>query len=347
MDRAAFLAERLTGIGGSDIHHLFSLEPYGCALKLWREKRGDPPDYPVVESGPMRRGNKMEPLIADEYAEATGRRLEARPLARHPEHRWAIVHVDRVIHCDCRPDPGVLEVKSVGREMFSRVKRDGMPDAYILQAQHGMWVTGCQWGAFAVHCADNWQLLHWDVERDDDMIGMIQSAGEGMWRSVLAGDAPERLDPGDKRCQRCEYRTSCQGRAMLDLCKDDGSEVQVDPRLEEVVSEYLEAHGIVEEAEALLAGVREKLEAAIGDRTAVECRGGRVYWRPQTSMRMDAKELAKSYDRLVAAYKAAGAELIRVSISHQIEVAVPTFDPPTADKFKKASVSRPLRVFPL
>lgn len=313
-DRAAFFAERSTGIGGSDIHHLFSLPPYGCALKLWREKSGQPPDYPRDESGPMRRGNALEPIIADEYARTTGRRVETRGVIRDPDHPELLVHVDRVVQYGSMP-PGVLEIKSVGRDMLAKLKREGMPDAYILQLQHGMLCTGYTWGSFAVHCADNWQLIWWDVARDEDIIADIRREGQEFWRRVQAGDPPEALPAGDKRCQRCEYRTSCHGQALLALCAGDGGDVEQDPAIAGVVAEYVEARDIAEEADALVSAARERLEAALGDRTAVDTPGARVYWRPQTSMRWDTKALERAHPELVA-------------------------------KFKRPSVSRPLRVYP-
>jgi len=325
-DRAAFLAERQTGIGGSDVHHLFRLPPYGCALKLWREKTGQAPDYPRDESGPMRRGQKLESIIADEYAAATGRRVETRGLIRHPEHPEMLVHIDRAVyshdrlveigHNESDFQPGVLEIKSVGRDMLAKLKREGMPDAYILQLQHGMLCTGYQWGSFAVHCADNWQLIWWDVDRDEEIIGLVRDEVLAFWRSVQSGDPPDSLPAGDKRCQRCEYRTSCRGQALLDLCagSDDG-EVEHDPAIAAVVAEYVEARDIAEEADALVAAAREKLEAALGDRTAVDTPGARVYWRPQTSMRWDTRALERDKPELAA-------------------------------KYKWPSVSRPLRVYP-
>ena len=75
MNREQFLKERLTGLGGSDIHHLFYEKPYGCSRKLWYEKTSQQPDYPVIASNIMKRGNKLEQLIRDEYVLRTERKI--------------------------------------------------------------------------------------------------------------------------------------------------------------------------------------------------------------------------------------------------------------------------------
>jgi hypothetical protein len=41
-DKSTLIAERMTGLGGSDIHHLFGLEPNGCLRSLNYEKQAWP-----------------------------------------------------------------------------------------------------------------------------------------------------------------------------------------------------------------------------------------------------------------------------------------------------------------
>ena len=160
MTEEEFHAERRTGIGGSDIAALFNLG-YGCTLKLWRQKRGEVPDFAQRESGPMKLGKILEAFFAEEYTRLTGRTVRTEPVKRHELYPFMLVHVDRMIL-----DPsargsseGVLEVKALGREMFFKVKREGMIEDYVLQLQHGMLVHGSEWGEFAVGSRDSGELL--------------------------------------------------------------------------------------------------------------------------------------------------------------------------------------------
>lgn len=339
--RAAFLHERLSGLGGSDIASLFNIAPYGCARKLGYDKTEVPPDYPVDEKPIMRRGNKLEPIIAEEYAEITGRTVTTRDMQRHPQHKWAIVHVDRLVSVDQgRFWDRVLEIKSVGREVFSKIKREGMAEAYILQVQHGMWVCGKDLGAFAAHNADAWKLLHWDVERDDEMIRMIQEAGDEFWAKLQEGELAPRLEPDSKQCQTCPWRTTCQGEALIDSVKSDG-DIQFDLGMVDLVAELAEAREIYGEAEELFEAVKERVKAELGDRPAVEVPGYRVYFRPQTSMRLNEAKVKELMER----WNALASSLKEFSDPRNPMEQPQKLNPIRIEDLKAPSVSRPLRLF--
>lgn len=314
IEREEFLQERLGGIGGSDVAAVFGIG-WGCTKKLWLQKRSVTPDYPSEETGPMKLGTFLEPLAAGEYVARTGRAAVIEPLRRHPIADWAIVHTDRVLYDETRgglENPGVLEIKCLGRAMFAKTKREGLPEDYVLQLQHGMGVTGRTWGAFCVMSRDNGDLLHWDVEFDPNIWREIVDQGGMFWAQVENGPMPEALEPDDKRCQRCEYRRSCQGAALIQI---SGTEIDRDDALLPLLAEYDERKALFTEAESLLDETKEMLRTMMGDRGAVECAGDRkVYYRPQTRMLWDSKSLDAKHPELAA-------------------------------EFKKASVSRPLRIY--
>lgn len=66
--RAAFLAERRKGIGGSDCGAIVGLDPRRTRYGLWREKRGLP-DNDDGKPAARRRGNYLEAAILRRYAE--------------------------------------------------------------------------------------------------------------------------------------------------------------------------------------------------------------------------------------------------------------------------------------
>ena len=80
MDRTRF-------IGGSDLGHIVNAPPYGCARKLWYQKRGVQPDYEIEFRGHLIRGTKLEPLIVEEYQARTGRKVR-RTGSRFGEEDW-------------------------------------------------------------------------------------------------------------------------------------------------------------------------------------------------------------------------------------------------------------------
>jgi len=294
MDREQFLKERLTGLGGSDIHHLFNAEPYGCARKLWYEKTEQEPDYPVVASNVMKRGNKLEQLIRDEYSEITERKIRrVNRMITNDRLPWAMCHLDaEIVSIDDR-GTGILECKSVGRPMYYKIKDDGIPDSWIFQMQHYLLTTDRQWGSYAILWADNWEFIHFDIEADKELQHSIVEAGESFWRKVENGPAPERLDAKDKRCSNCEFRNTCQGEQLMKLAKVESDDIPFDDSLDVLMGEYATLKDLQQEAAELLDGKKREIQETLGDRVLVDCTGFRIYYKPIESTRLKSSALKK------------------------------------------------------
>lgn len=342
VNREAWLAERKLGIGGSDVASVFNTE-YGCRLRLWRDKRNETPDFPSEENDVMQIGNLLEDFFARKYGNVTRSNVVARKRpAVHKKYPWMRVNVDRMIHLDIngqdKGKPGVLEIKSVGRGQFYKIKREGLPEAYLLQEQHAMEVTGTNWGAFAIGCRDNGALEHFRVEKDTTLTEVIIAEEASFWKQVETGDMPARLDPSDSRCQRCEYRRSCQGDALLEAMPERNGEIERDERLFPILNELIGRKELLKQAEQLVEESEEVLKTELCDRQAVEVGDNKVYWRPQDNKRGDFKALAATYDELLLVVQLAakaGVSLLPEDIERQ-------FHP--SDAHMKRYQTRPLRI---
>ena len=317
MDREEFLKQRKEGLGGSDIQHLFNEAPYGCARKLWYDKTNHHVDYPVIESNVMTRGHKLEQLIRDEYAEQTGRKIRrVNRLIRHKKYEWAACNLDaEILSVDARLT-GVLECKSVGRGMYYKILQEGIPSSWILQLQHYLFVTGRKFGSFAVLWADNWEFIYFDVNRDDELIDLIIKEGDKFWRKVQNGPSPDRLDPKDKRCGRCEFRNSCQGTHLLELVNGNEEEIPFDDSYDTLMKELVDLQELSDEAVRLVADKKTEIKDKLGDNVIMECTGYRMYYKPVESTRLKNAAIKKD-------------------------------DPEIYDKYSYKSISRPFRVKPI
>ena len=83
------------GIGGADMAALVGLSRWKSPLDVWAQKLGLVEK--VVQNEPMKWGVLLEPLIAREYAERTGRRLRKIANPRHPKHNWMTAQIDRLV----------------------------------------------------------------------------------------------------------------------------------------------------------------------------------------------------------------------------------------------------------
>ncbi len=291
----------MNALGGSDIHHLLNIEPYGCKRYLWYDKMGEEPDYPILNTGAIKRGNKLEDIILKEYQEVTGNIV--RRVFKTIEHKdlyWAKVHLDGEIikHTN---GPGVLECKSVGQSMYNKIKSEGIPMSWYVQVQHMLFVTGRSWASIAVLWAENWEFLYFDQVRDDVMISAIEKNGNAFWSVVENGPTPERLDPKDKRCGRCPFRTTCQGEALLKSVGDN-DDIEHDANITPYINELVELEQVVIEANALITAKKDHIKELIGDRPIVDCDGYRLHYKPVVTNRINTKKLKSEKPEIFDAY---------------------------------------------
>jgi putative phage-type endonuclease len=191
-DRESWLAERQTGIGGSDAAAALGLSPYKTPFELWLEKTGRAEAENLDEVERVRFGNIMEAPIADEYARRYGVKLRRRnQILRNPAYPWMLANVDRMI-VDQRCG---LECKNVDAYAYrmgdwGEPLTDEVPEAYLLQCEHYLIVTGFDAWHLAA-CVGGNRLVTYIIRRDAALEEMIVEGEHAFWQSVESGEAPE------------------------------------------------------------------------------------------------------------------------------------------------------------
>lgn len=194
--RQAWLAERRTGLGASDVAAIFGVSPYKSALALYHEKRGDI-EVPIAEQEALYWGRVLQDPIAVRYAHETRRGLEITDpyaIRRHPTHPHILATLDAIgtpqtnAEPTPAPGPGVVEIKNAG--FFKREEwRDEPPLVFLIQAQHQMFVTGTQWASVAALVGGT-QFFWADISRHDGFIERLVTACNVFWARVQNGDPP-------------------------------------------------------------------------------------------------------------------------------------------------------------
>ncbi len=293
MDRRGF-------IGASEAHHVFNAPPFGCSRYLYLNKRGVTPDYPFYGNKDTERGKGMEDIIAKIYSETTGRKVRrARHTYTHEKYPFMGGHIDRHL-----TGGGILEIKCPAQRGFGIIKREGLPDAYILQMQFYLMITRKKWGAFAIFWADGWELLHFDVERDDDLIAKIEEECITFWEFLKDDDYPYRLHHTDRRCQNCPYRIRCQQEYVYkDLDHETPAEVAEDTKLDTILSEYQEVKDMYDEACAIFDLHKQRVKDYLADKTAVKTPRAVIHYRPVQTERLNTGKLKAEYPDIYEACK--------------------------------------------
>jgi predicted phage-related endonuclease len=288
MTETQLLADRATGIGGSDIASVLGIG-YGCALRLYRSKRQEVPDYPREETAAMELGKLLEPWVAKKFAEKHGYPIREVGVKRSVKYPFLMVHADR-IYQKASGEPCVLEIKAVGSRVFYQAKREGLPIDYLCQLQFGMGLWNTAFGSFALCNRDTGEILDWEHKFDREMVKIARDRAIQLWQNIEAANPPARLSPEDPRCSHCEYRKSCQGNALIHI--DAKAKMENDESLRPLLKEYEDRKAEFEIAEEALETQKELVKNAMGDRVAVACGDSKIYYRPQTRTTWAAEEMA-------------------------------------------------------
>ena len=191
-DRDAWLAERRTGIGGSEVAALFGEHPFVSRLDLYRRKVGEFDEEP--QNLQMLRGQMLEPIAAERYEQETGRQTRRQPLRRHPVHDFLICSVDRQILAGDDNETGPLELKVPGYQVFTEIRRQGLRPYMLLQGQHEALVWDYDYTGFGILHADSFKLLHFDVEADPEVQTQIIEAAGNFWNDHVIPRKPPQDD---------------------------------------------------------------------------------------------------------------------------------------------------------
>lgn len=290
--REEWLEERRKGLGGSDtpVILLGERHPFTTPRELWEEKLGL--RAPKEETPAMRRGKKMEDLIAQEYAEITGRKVRrVNRTIRNNLHPWMLGNVDREIIGMKGRGVGILEIKCLGLRSFSMVKREGIPSYTQIQLQHYLEADKKKWGSFAIFNAELWELIWLDVDRDEGIISDIISKGSAFWELVQ-----KRIPPDEGQGEKKLIFTDLPPlQTDSELVKIDGDEWA------EAVQEYRMSREILEEAKGLKEGAEEKLKAimSLAGASVAEGAGLRAYWKEREgNLSFDHKGFGKAHPEL-------------------------------------------------
>ena len=78
VDEGEWLEQRKKGIGGSEASMVMGINPWKSKLELWNEKVTQQANIDATKQLMFKIGHTLEPIIAEEYANETGRKLEER-----------------------------------------------------------------------------------------------------------------------------------------------------------------------------------------------------------------------------------------------------------------------------
>jgi putative phage-type endonuclease len=297
--RTAWLAERKTGIGGSDIAALLGLSPYKTPLQLWLDKTGrseEQHDVDTIER--MYWGTVLEDAVARRYSEETETRVQRiNGLLRHPEVPFAIASIDRAVisgNSRARFEDGrvkgaikVLECKTAhalarNGANWGAPGTDEVPESYWLQ---------CQWylGIAALPVADlavlfgGQKFAIYTIAADADLFaGLLDETNTWWLRHIVADTPPEPTTEDDARRL---WKSHVAGREKI-----------VDVTVADAVTELAATNAGIKALEQQAQACRDRITTAFGDAESITYMGRRLAtWKAnRDGHKTDWKEVAAS-----------------------------------------------------
>ena len=276
MNNEQFHAERLIGLGGSDIGAILGLNPYRTAYDVWMEKTGRAPDD--TDSLPLRFGRFAESFVAAEYERETGRKTAVyEPMLRHLSAPL-VGHVDRlVLQTGMRvafdehgplTDTG-LECKAVTAYALGRGSdwgepgTDQVPESYLVQCAVYMALTGCQYWDLAALFGGSQELRVYRLRRDLELEGMILEESARWWTDHVVGGAPPNPRSEAEARQRWAKHT-------------DGRVLEADDNVRTMIATLANIKGGIKALEKDEQSVRDALIPVIADADTVTYGGAKL-----------------------------------------------------------------------
>ncbi len=270
-----WLALRKEGVGSSDAPVIAGER--GSVVELWAEKSGlverQEPDDDTARL--FEWGHRLEPVVADWYADSTGRALRrVNKMLVHPDVPWAFASLDRVTVGEKR----IVEIKTTRRGWDAG---EPVPGHVQAQVQHQLWVSGYDVADVAVLTGGSEPKVY-EIARDETFIDNLVFLETEFWGWVTSGTRPP-MD-GSENARR--VLTKMHPR-------NDGTLIPPTPELDRVFFDWMAARVKKDEADAAADTLGNTLRALIGDADGIE---GRVTWKKnRDSTRTDWPSVAQGY----------------------------------------------------
>lgn len=300
MSHEEWLSYRPLGIGGSEAATTVNQNPYQTKYGLYLEKRGEIPGFEGNER--TKWGNKLEDIIATEFKEQNDLWVQRKNfILQHDRYDFMIGNIDREIFCKDR-GRGILEIKNTGHFMGKEWEGETAPAQYHLQMQHYLAITGYEYGYFATLIGGN-QYHQIEVQRDNEIIEILEEAEAKFWEDVKAGREPEI--GGSNAEEELIKRLYPEASSMEPL--------PLEATAAELAKRRQEIKAALDAETEKLKTIENQLKNMLGEHERGFIDNVEVIWKNIVSNRVDSKRLKAEYPEIYE-------QVIKPSMSRRFEI---------------------------
>ena len=278
-----WLQLRKRGIGGSEAGVIMGVSKFATPYTLFMDKVGRA--LPKEENMAMKIGTNLEQLVADEFSRRNDKRVNKRHyMTLNTKYPWAIANIDRKITCE----DAILECKTTSSMPTMRDFRKGSyPDTWYCQVQHYMAVGNFKKAYIAcIVTAFGGEYLQWEVDRDDDFIGVMMNMEHEFWERVQMDNPPPVSGSDDEyNIIKTLYPASDKTPAFL-----DSKDLQDDLKAYNDYGEQIKLYKGMQDA------CKERLCLAMGTSDTGYVGSKKVCtWKEQSRKTFDFKKFTEDY----------------------------------------------------
>jgi len=294
MSRMEWLEARrkVRGLGGSDMSVVLGLNKWKTPFQLWLEKTGQVESdelYIVDEDGAFVSGNEAaywghvdEDIVAKEFALRHKKKVRRRnAILQHDEYDFLFANIDREIVGE---DAG-LECKITSAYNAKEWTGDEIPEAYIVQCQHYMAVTGKKEWYIACKIGGN-KFVSKLISRDDELIAIIIERAKHFWQHHVLGNVPPAID-GSSAAEKFlneRYKKAEHGKV-----------VELGSQYKEKVDELLQLKATIKELDEQATAIENQLKHELQQAEIGLVHGYEIKWTSYSQGRIDSNALKEKY----------------------------------------------------
>ncbi|MDD7290360.1 MAG: YqaJ viral recombinase family protein [Veillonella caviae] len=286
-----WLKARKLGLGGSDMAAVLGVSKWKSPIDIWLDKTSDKVEN--VESEPMYWGNILESVVADEFAKRTGMKVRQNNFTlQSEEYPYLLANIDREI---VGVDAG-LECKTANAFKREEWEGDNVPDAYYIQCQHYMAVTGKSSWWIACLLGGN-TFYYKEIKRNEEVINAIISVGAEFWELVKSNTMP--APDGSDACSEAIKKL---------YPNSNGESVELPIGYDVTIQEYLNAKADMDEAKDRKQELENIIKDYMKNNEIATCGDHVITWRtskPRESF--DSKRFKQDHPDMYAEYVKVGA----------------------------------------
>lgn len=215
---------RKQGIGASEIAAVLGVDPYKTALDVYLEKTGQVAAFEGNEFTLW--GNRLQAVIADEYAERMGVDVTPGQTVIHPQHPWALCTPDYLVGVVGATPGGPrthgLECKNrnhFNQKAWGESGTDEVPLEVAAQCLWSMAITGLRKWDVAVLLGGN-RLGIYHLDYDAGLAAAMLEQGLAFWRDYVLTRTTPPLDGSESSSRYLAGKWPIHGEGLKDATEE-------------------------------------------------------------------------------------------------------------------------------